>query len=150
MIGLAGRLHDLGKVAVPDAVLQKPGSLTDEEWKLMLASDLPPLPPLLGAYALVSTPHPGSLTDEEWKLMRTHPIVGAEVVSRMPALRVLAPIIRAHHERWDGHGYPDGLAGESIPLGARIITVVDAYSAMTTNRPYRKASSPAWALRELQ
>ena len=116
MIGLAGRLHDLGKVAVPDAVLQKPGSLTDEEWKLM----------------------------------RTHPIVGAEVVSRMPALRVLAPIIRAHHERWDGHGYPDGLAGESIPLGARIITVVDAYSAMTTNRPYRKASSPAWALRELR
>ncbi|MFL5654206.1 MAG: amino acid permease [Ktedonobacteraceae bacterium] len=116
MIGLAGRLHDLGKVAVPDAVLQKPGSLTDEEWKLM----------------------------------RTHPIVGAEVVSRMPALRVLAPIIRAHHERWDGQGYPDGLAGESIPLGARIITVVDAYSAMTTNRPYRKASSPAWALRELQ
>jgi HD-GYP domain-containing protein (c-di-GMP phosphodiesterase class II) len=68
----------------------------------------------------------------------------------MPALRVLAPIIRAHHERWDGQGYPDGLAGESIPLGARIITVVDAYSAMTTNRPYRKASSPAWALRELQ
>ena len=116
MIGLAGRLHDLGKVAVHDAVLQKPGSLTDEEWKLM----------------------------------RTHPIVGAEVVSRMPALRVLAPIIRAHHERWDGHGYPDGLAGESIPLGARIITVVDAYSAMTTNRPYRKASSPAWALLELQ
>ncbi len=116
MISLAGRLHDLGKVAIPDAILQKPAPLTEEEWKLM----------------------------------RTHPIIGADVVSRMPSLRVLAPIIRSHHERWDGHGYPDQLSGEAIPLGARIIAVVDAYSAMTTNRPYRKAHNPAWALRELQ
>ncbi len=116
MISLAGRLHDLGKVAIPDAILQKPAPLTEEEWKLM----------------------------------RTHPIIGADVVSRMPSLRVLAPIIRSHHERWDGHGYPDQLSGEAIPLGARIIAVIDAYSAITTNRPYRKAHNPAWALRELQ
>jgi HD-GYP domain-containing protein (c-di-GMP phosphodiesterase class II) len=82
--------------------------------------------------------------------MRMHPIVGADVVSRVPALRALAPVIRAHHERWDGGGYPDGLAGDAIPLGARIVAVVDAYSAMTTDRPYRQGRDAAWALAELR
>jgi HD-GYP domain-containing protein (c-di-GMP phosphodiesterase class II) len=62
----------------------------------------------------------------------------------------VAPVIRAHHERWDGGGYPDGLAGEAIPLGARIVAVVDTYGAMTTDRPYRQARPPAMALAELQ
>jgi diguanylate cyclase (GGDEF)-like protein len=115
MIALAGRLHDVGKVAIPDGVLQKRDYLTEEEWTLM----------------------------------RTHPVVGAEVLSHIPALRPLAPVIRAHHERWDGQGYPDHLEGESIPYGARILTVVDAYLAMTVDRPYKKAYEPSAALAEL-
>ena len=82
--------------------------------------------------------------------MRTHPGVGAEVVSHIPALRPLAPVIRAHHERWDGQGYPDQLAGELIPLGARILTVVDAYLTMIMDRPYRRAYAPTVALAELR
>jgi two-component system cell cycle response regulator len=72
------------------------------------------------------------------------------VVSRVPVLRALAPMIRAHHERWDGTGYPDGLAGDSIPLGARLVAAADAYGAMTSDRPYRQASTPAYALAELR
>lgn len=115
-IGLAGRLHDVGKVAVPDAILCKPAPLTGEEWAVM----------------------------------RRHPIVGADVVSCVPALRALAPLIRGHHERWDGQGYPDGQAGTAIPLGARIVAVVDAYGALTTDRPYRRGRDAAGALRELR
>ncbi|MEO6890647.1 MAG: diguanylate cyclase [Ktedonobacteraceae bacterium] len=116
MMGLAGHLHDVGKIAVPDAVLQKPARLTEEEWVLM----------------------------------RTHPTVGSEVVSHVPSLRAIAPIIRAHHERWDGDGYPDRLAGETIPLGARIVSVVDSYEAIITNRPYQQARTSDWALAELR
>lgn len=116
MLALAGRLHDVGKVAVPDKILQKPGPLTEEEWSLM----------------------------------RRHPLVGAEVVSYIPALRPLAPVIRAHHERWDGQGYPDRLKGDAIPFGARILAVVDAYLAMTEERAYQSACVPTRALVELQ
>ena len=106
LVGRAGRLRDVGKIAVPLAVLQKSGSLSAEDWAIM----------------------------------RQHPALGAEVVSRVPALRALAPVIRAHHERWDGTGYPDGLAGTAIPLAARILAVAEAFTAMTTDRPHR----PAW------
>ena len=82
--------------------------------------------------------------------MRTHAAIGAEVVSSVPVLRPLAPVIRAHHERWDGQGYPDQLAGKAIPFGARILAVVNAYTAMTVDRPYQKARSSALALAELQ
>ncbi len=116
MIGVAGRLHDIGKVAVPDAVLQKPTCLTEEEYALM----------------------------------QRHAVVGGDVVSRVPSLRGIASIIRAHHERWDGSGYPDGLAGEHIPLGARILAVVDAYEAMTTDRAYQQARDEVWARTELR
>lgn len=102
---LAASLHDIGKVGVPDAVLQKPGRLTPEEWDLM----------------------------------RTHPAVGANLVGNVPGLRDLAAVIRGHHERWDGGGYPDGLAGDEIPLAARIISVADAYMTIVTERPYQKA-----------
>jgi diguanylate cyclase (GGDEF)-like protein len=115
MIGLAARLHDIGKVAVPDAVLRKPGRLGPDEWALI----------------------------------RMHPIVGADVVRRVPALRTVAPIIRGHHERWDGRGYPDGLKATAIPLGARIVSVADAFAAMTANRPYCIRMSPEAALAEL-
>ncbi|MGN6699007.1 MAG: bifunctional diguanylate cyclase/phosphohydrolase [Thermomicrobiales bacterium] len=116
MVGLAGRLHDIGKVAIPDAILLKLGRLSPQEWALM----------------------------------KTHPVVGADIVSRVPALRGLAPAIRSHHERWDGQGYPDGLTGEAIPLGARILAVADTYSAITTDRPYQPARDADWALTELQ
>jgi HD-GYP domain-containing protein (c-di-GMP phosphodiesterase class II) len=76
-------------------------------------------------------------------------VVGADIVSRVPALRAIAPIIRAHHERWDGGGYPDGLESDAIPLGARILAVADAYGAMTSRRPYQEARDTAWARSEL-
>lgn len=116
MVDLAARLHDIGKVAVPDTVLLK------------------------------HTP----LGEDEWTAMHLHPGAGAEVVSRVPALRGLAPMIRGHHERWDGGGYPDQLVGDDIPLGARIVAVVDAYRAMTTDRPFRRAQTHQEALRELR
>jgi len=82
--------------------------------------------------------------------MRTHPVVGAEVVSHIPALRPLAPVIRAHHEHWDGQGYPHHLKGEAIPFGARILAVVDCYNAMTSQRPYREPLSASDAMAELR
>ncbi len=116
VVALAGQLHDIGKVAIPDAILQKPGPLTEEEWEQM----------------------------------RRHSIVGAEVISCIPSLRPLAPVIRAHHERWDGQGYPDHLQSEQIPLAARLIAVVDSYTVMTTDRPYQLARPQAVVLVELQ
>jgi diguanylate cyclase (GGDEF)-like protein len=113
---LAAWLHDIGKVAVPDSVLQKPARLTPEEWELM----------------------------------RTHPVVGADVVSHVPGLRGLAPIILGHHERWDGKGYPDRLTGEEIPLAARIIAVADAYLTMIAERPYQEARSVEEARAEIR
>ncbi len=116
MIGMAGHLHDIGKVGLPDAILQKTGSLSEEEWQMIYK----------------------------------HPTIGADVVSLVPSLRGIAPIIRAHHERWDGCGYPDALRGEEIPLGARIVAVVNAFEAMRTQRPYQQARDMATALIELQ
>jgi diguanylate cyclase (GGDEF)-like protein len=108
--------HDVGKVAIPDAILNKPGPLDEREWEFM----------------------------------RRHTIVGERIVASASSLRDVAPIIRASHERWDGAGYPDCLAGEAIPLGARVILVCDAYDAMTSTRPYRRAMSQADALSELR
>jgi diguanylate cyclase (GGDEF)-like protein len=109
-------LHDVGKMAIPDDVLNKPGSLTEDEWQLV----------------------------------QEHTIVGERIVSAAPALREVAKIVRATHERYDGHGYPDRLAGEEIPLEARIVNAADALSAMTTTRPYREALSQASAIEELK
>ena len=109
-------LHDLGKLQVPDLILQKEGPLTGEEWAVM----------------------------------RRHPIASEALVSTIPALRRLAPAIRAEHERWDGGGYPDGLAGEEIPLSSRIVLVCDAFHAMTSDRPYRDALSTAVACAEIR
>lgn len=109
-------LHDIGKIGVPDNILRKPGSLTDEEWAVI----------------------------------KRHPEIGAEIVEPVKKLADVAPIIRAHQEHWDGNGYPDGLRGEAIPLGARILTVVDAYSAITDERPYKAAGSHKEAVTELQ
>jgi len=91
-----------------------------------------------------------SLTDEERKAIIAHPADGSELAGQFSMYRKGTAYIRHHHERWDGRGYPDGLAGTQIPLGARVITVADAYDAMTSNRPYRKALSPEIALAELR
>jgi diguanylate cyclase (GGDEF)-like protein len=113
---LAARLHDVGKLAVPDDVLQKPGPL-----------------------------HP-----EEWAFIREHTVIGERILAAAPGRHGVGEIVRATHERWDGRGYPDGLAGEAIPFAARIIAVCDAFSAMTSSRPYRLPTMRAHALEELQ
>ena len=112
----AAELHDIGKVAIPDAILSKPGPLDEPEWEFM----------------------------------RRHTVIGQRIVGAAPALSVVAELIRSAHEHWNGAGYPDGLAGEEIPVGARVICVCDAYHAMTTDRPYRLARSAEEALAELR
>jgi putative nucleotidyltransferase with HDIG domain len=104
-------LHDIGKVAIPDAILYKPGALTEEERQLMAR----------------------------------HPAIGAEIVRGIEFLDEAAKVIRSHHERWDGSGYPAGLKGEEIPVAARVFAVADVLDALTTDRPYRPASSLAEA-----
>ena len=115
-IELAGELHDIGKLAIPDATLLKRGALDEEEWAFI----------------------------------RRHTIVGQRILNASPALSLVGKVVRATHERWDGAGYPDGLHSTEIPLAARIITVCDAYSAMTSDRSYRPARSPEVALDELR
>jgi diguanylate cyclase (GGDEF)-like protein/putative nucleotidyltransferase with HDIG domain len=92
---------------------------------------------------------PGPLDESEWDIMRQHPIVGERILRAIPGLGGVAKIVRHEHERWDGRGYPDGLAGEDIPIGSRIILVCDAYHAMTSDRPYRAAMSHTDAIAEL-
>ena len=91
----------------------------------------------------------GPLEEDEWQVIRAHPEAGAEILTSCAAPRQVVEAVRCHHERWDGTGYPDGLAGSRIPLEARIIGVADAYCAMVEPRPYRAALSPAVARAEL-
>jgi response regulator RpfG family c-di-GMP phosphodiesterase len=111
----AARLHDVGKLGVPDTILRKPGPLDEAEWAIM----------------------------------RRHPEWGADMVATVPGLDQLGLLVGSHHERWDGRGYPDGLAGEAIPLASRVISVCDAYEAMVSRRPYRESLSARRALGEL-
>jgi putative nucleotidyltransferase with HDIG domain len=115
-VELGAVLHDIGKVRVPEAILNKPGPLDEAEWAIM----------------------------------RTHPEVGEQIVRPIQSLQAILPIIRHHHERWDGTGYPDKLSGRAIPVGARIVAVCDAYRAMTEDRPYREALGVDEARRELE
>ncbi len=92
----------------------------------------------------------GLLDPEEREALKRHPLVGAEIVGQIKALEDVVPVVRHHHERWDGKGYPAGLAGEEIPLGARIIALADAFDAMTSDRPYRRAKSSSEALAEIE
>jgi diguanylate cyclase (GGDEF)-like protein len=92
---------------------------------------------------------PGPLTEREWEIMRQHPAIGERILRAIPGLGAVARIVRHEHERWDGNGYPDQLAGAEIPVGSRIILACDAYHAMTSDRPYRKAMAHAEALAEL-
>lgn len=113
---LGALLHDIGKIGVPDAILRKPGKLTEEEWNKM----------------------------------RLHPLHGQKILRNIPFLEGAARIVAQHHEKWDGSGYPVGLRGEDIEIGARIFAVVDAFDAMTSDRVYRKGCSYEAALAELE
>lgn len=93
---------------------------------------------------------PGPLSEEEWIVMKLHPIIGANIVKVWNLIEHIAPVIRSHQEKYDGNGYPGSLKGVEIPLGARILTVVDAYDAMTTNRVYRQALNHREAIVELK
>jgi HD-GYP domain-containing protein (c-di-GMP phosphodiesterase class II) len=112
---LAARLHDVGKLAVPDDVLQKPGPLDADEWAFI----------------------------------QEHTLIGERILVAAPGWGNVGAIVRATHERWDGSGYPDGLVEADIPLAARIIAVCDAYSAMTSHRPYRLPVTDGQAIAEL-
>lgn len=92
----------------------------------------------------------GSLTPEEWSIIRQHPVKGEEICRPMKSLAPVLPIVRSHHERWDGSGYPDGLSGEEIPLLARILQVADIYDALVTARPYKPALTPAEAFHAME
>jgi HD-GYP domain-containing protein (c-di-GMP phosphodiesterase class II) len=109
---------------------------------------------LLHDLGMISVPdsvlaNPAALTDPEWALMKGHPEFGRSLLEPIPSLRDALQIVHAHHERWDGRGYPRGLAGDSIPVGARIVALCDSFNAMTQDRPYRAASSIADARREI-
>jgi len=116
LVRLAAQLHDIGKTAIPAAILEKPGPLDEREWEFI----------------------------------RRHPLIGERIVLAAPALAGTAPLIRSSHERVDGGGYPDGLCGEEIPLGSRIIAVCDAFDAMTSDRSYRQSMGIDAALQELK
>jgi putative two-component system response regulator len=92
---------------------------------------------------------PAALTELEWQQMRRHPVIGAAIIEPLRFGRIVAPIVRGHHERWDGAGYPDGLSGAAIPLGARVVAVVDTYDAITHDRPYRAGRDHGTALQIL-
>jgi HD-GYP domain-containing protein (c-di-GMP phosphodiesterase class II) len=93
---------------------------------------------------------PGKLTEEQFDVIKKHPVIGENILKPLPILETERLIIRHHHERWDGRGYPDGLQGADIPFLSRILTVVDAFDAMTNNRPYRKAMEIEEAVSELK
>lgn len=93
---------------------------------------------------------PGPLTDDEWDIMRTHPSIGAQIVEPIRFLEGAVEIVRTHHERWDGRGYPIGLRGEEIPLAARVFAIADCFDAMTSDRPYRAAMSFGEAFEEIR
>ena len=112
----AATLHDVGKLAIPDAILDKPGPLDESEWQFM----------------------------------RRHSEIGERILGEAAALAPIGSLVRASHERFDGTGYPDGLAGDAIPLGARIVALCDAYHAMITTRSYRPRTSHAAAVAELR
>lgn len=115
-VRIAGRLHDIGKIGIPEAVLN----------------------------------HEGPLSDEEFEQIKRHPVLGEQILAPLTHLGEVLGYIRHHHERWDGQGYPDGLAGDAIPIGARIIGAVETYDALTTSRPYQRTLEPALALERIR
>jgi putative nucleotidyltransferase with HDIG domain len=114
-VRMGALLHDVGKIGIPEAIINKPGPLTDDEFTVM----------------------------------KTHTVIGADIIAGIPGMEEVVVLVRSSHERWDGRGYPDGLAGNAVPRGAYVIAVCDAYHAMTEDRVYRKAMSREGAVTEL-
>ena len=115
-IEIAGLLHDVGKISIPQRIICKPGKLTDEEFQIM----------------------------------KSHPVCSEKLVDNIKQLGQIGTWVKAHHERWDGRGYPDGLKGEEIPLSARIVAIADTYDSMTSTRSYRKALEHEVAIEEIK
>jgi len=115
-VRMGALLHDVGKIGIPESILNKPGPLTDDEFTVM----------------------------------KRHTVIGADIVAGIPGMEEVVRLVRSSHERWDGRGYPDGLSGIYVPMGAYVIAVCDAYHAMTEDRVYRRAMSPEGAIAELQ
>ena len=115
-VQLGALLHDIGKIGIPDAILNKPGPLTEDEWVLM----------------------------------RTHPAVGASILAAVEPLRDLVPIVRTHHERYDGKGYPDRLGGSDVPLESQIVAAADAFEVIVSRRAYKQAQTVEWACAEME
>lgn len=137
------------RVARHAAELAHAAGMDDGEVKkLRLAAFLHDVGKIAVSRQLLNKPEP--LTPEEWEVIKRHPAVGAEIVGQIKGLEEIVPLVLHHHERWDGNGYPAGLTGEAIPLGARIIALADAFDAMTTHRPYQPAKTGSEALRELR
>jgi putative two-component system response regulator len=116
LVRIAGRLHDIGKIGIPDAILSKEGPLSREEFELVKA----------------------------------HPVIGAQILAPLPHLEEALQYVRGHHERWDGSGYPDGLAGDAIAIGARIIGAAEIFDALTTPRPYQELMSHGQAVARMR
>ena len=114
-IFIAGLLHDIGKIGIPDSILKKKGELTCEEYEII----------------------------------KDHVEGSVEIIKHLPSMEEIIPIVEGHHERWDGKGYPKGIAGEDIPLSARCLAIADAFDAMTTDRSYRKGVPIEYAAREI-
>ena len=123
-------------------------SLNEEEIETLVLGALLHDLGKLGVADVVLEKH-GPLTEEEWAAVKKHPDVGARMIEPLEVLSGVVPVVRHHHERYDGNGYPDGLAGEEIPLAARIVAAVDAYDVMMRGRPYRQRRTHAQALEEL-
>ncbi len=139
--------HSTGVARLAVAVGRRLGMDAEQIDELARAAELHDIGKVGIPDAILSKP--GTLEAEEWQLIRQHTLLGERILSAAAALRPVARIVRSSHERWDGGGYPDGLAGESIPLAARIVSVCDAYDAMVSDRCYRPALSPARARQEL-
>lgn len=139
--------HVSGVRALAEATARAIGIVGDELEQLKLGGELHDIGKIAVPTEILSKP--GPLTDDEWRFMRTHTVIGQRVVGAAPSLALAAQIVRSSHERWDGTGYPDGLAGADIPRGARVVFACDALDAMTSERPYQPARSIDAALDEL-
>ena len=139
--------HSRGVSELAERLAMRLGLPADERAEIRRAADLHDVGKLCVDTAILAKP--GALDDDEWREIRRHTVLGEQLLAAVELLRPAGALVRASHERWDGRGYPDGLAGADVPLGARVVAACDAYDAMTSDRPYREARDERWACEEL-